>query len=114
MARPVAIGEAEPAWHLHLRVPAVLDLGDGTLVELTALVDTGSEANLIRRDLVDSRYTESCGTKVGFWAVNNQSLGGNHRKLTCKLLIEGVEVDTKEKRQCPFLLRDIRQPWMWI
>ena len=51
MARPVAIGEAEPAWHLHLRVPAVLDLGDGTLVELTALVDTGSEANLIRRDL---------------------------------------------------------------
>ena len=73
-----------------------MDLGDGTLVELTALVDTGSEANLIRRDLVDSRYTESCGTKVGFWAVNNQSLGGNHRKLTCKLLIEGVEVDTKE------------------
>jgi hypothetical protein len=50
VARPVAIGEAEPAWHLHLRVPAVLDLGDGTLVELTALVDTGSEANLIRRD----------------------------------------------------------------
>ena len=102
MARPVAIGEVEPAWHLHLRVPAVLDLGDGTLVELTALVDTGSEANLIRRDLVESRYTESCGTKVGFWAVNNQSLGGNHRKLTCKLLIEGVEVDTKGKRTMSF------------
>ena len=66
MARPVAIGEAEPAWHLHLRVPAVLDLGDGTLVELTALVDAGSEGNLIRRDLVDSRYTEASGLKWGF------------------------------------------------
>ena len=95
VVRPVEVGETETTWHYHLRVPVVMCLEDGTQNNITALVDTGSEVNLIRRGLVENHYTTDCGPKVKFWAVNQQSLGGNHRRLGCQLVLQGTEVDTR-------------------
>ena len=69
---------------------------------VSALVDTGSEVNLFRRGLVDNKFTKACGAHVGFFAANQQSLGGNHRRLSCEFLMEGVEVDSGSKQGYTF------------
>ncbi len=45
--------KGEEAWHRRLSVLARLILKDGTEVLVSALLDTGSEVNLIRRGLLD-------------------------------------------------------------
>ena len=96
-------GSGNADWHCRLSVPACLVLCDGTTVYLSALVDAGSEANLIRRGLVHPSHTTPCGPEVKFCAVNQQSLGGNHRRVTGSMVMWGVEQDTGAKKEvsCP-------------
>ena len=73
-------------WHCRLSVPTRLVLRDGSDMSILALVDTGSEVNIIRQGLIDPGYTSACGPEIHFCAVNKQSLGRNHRKLSCVII----------------------------
>ena len=77
---------------------------------VSALVDTGSEVNLFRRGLVDNKFSKACGAHVGFFAANQQSLGGNHRRLSCEFLMEGVEVDSGSKQGYTFPFKGYDTP----
>ncbi len=43
-------------------------------------------------------------------AVDHRPLGGNHRKVTCDLLVEGVERDTVEREEVSFPFRAYDAP----
>ena len=90
-------------WHCRLAIAADLFLRDCTSVPVSALVDTGSEVNLIRKGLLDPSQTRACGPEVRFCAVNKQSLGKEHRQVSCEIAICGVTQDTCVAREvvCP-------------
>ena len=98
-------GEDEVEYHCRLAVPVTLVMCDGTRVKVSALVDTGSEVNLVRRGLLDDRHSRPCGLGVSFYAVNQQSLGGNHRQVSCDLIMQGVEQDTEGRQKLVFPLK---------
>ena len=96
-------GQGDSEWHCRLAVAACLVLKDGTEVPVSALVDTGSEVNLIREGLLEPRHTRPCGPEVRFCAVNKQPLGDVHRQVACQLVLNGTEQDTETPCQvsCP-------------
>jgi hypothetical protein len=95
--------DQECEWHCRLSVPARLVLRDGSEINILALVDTGSEVNIVRRGLVDPRHTSECGLEIHFCAVNKQSLGRNHRRLSCDIILSGVDQDKGARMEvrCP-------------
>ena len=98
----------EGKWHCRLSVAASLILRDGTVVPVSALVDTGSEVNLIRKGLLDLSQTKACGPEVRFCAVNKQSLGKEHRQVSCEIAIRGAARDTAVSKDviCPIKAYD--------
>ena len=76
---------------------------DGTRVKVSALVDTGSEVNLVRRGLLDDCHSRPCWPGMSFYTVNQQSLGGNHRQVSCDLIMQVVEQDTEGRQELVFL-----------
>jgi hypothetical protein len=95
--------DQECEWHCCLSVPTRLVLRDGSEINILALVDTGSEVNIICRGLIDHRHTSACGPEIHFCAVNKQSLGRNHRRLSCDIVFSGVDQDTgaRVELRCP-------------
>ena len=89
--------DAKETWHCRLALEGSLVVKDGVRISVSALVDTGSEVNLVRKGLVDHKCLRPCGPEVSFVAVNKQGLGGNHNRLSCELSFQGCERDTKEK-----------------
>ena len=67
---------------------------DGTLIPVDALVDTGAEVNLVRRGLVSDSCLHVGLRPVRILAANQMTLGGNHRQLSCDLLIAGEDEGT--------------------
>jgi hypothetical protein len=98
-------GEDDVEYHCRLAVPVVLVMRDGTRVKVSVLVDTGSEVNLVRPGLLDDWHSRPCGPGVSFYAVNQQSLGGNHNQVSCDLIMQGVEQDTEERHELVFPLK---------
>ncbi len=86
--------DQECEWHCRLSVPTRLVLRDGSEINISALVDTGSEVNIVRRGLIDPRHTSACGPEIQFCTVNKQSLGRNHRRLSCDIILSGADQDT--------------------
>ena len=78
-------GEGE--WHCRLAVKARLVLRDGTEVPVSALVDTGSEVNLVNKGLIENGHTKACGPEVRFCAANRQSMGKDHRQVSCDIVM---------------------------
>ena len=97
--------DAKETWHCRLALEGSLVMKDGVRFSVSALVDTGSEVNLVRKGLVDPKYLRPCGPEVSFVAVNKQGLGGNHNRLSCELSFQGCERDTKEKTTVVFPFR---------
>ena len=97
--------DAKETWHCRLALEGSLVVKDGVRFSVSALVDTGSEVNLVRKGLVDPKYLRPCGPEVSFVAVNKQGLGGNHNHLSCELSFQGCERDTKEKTTVVFPFR---------
>ena len=62
---------------------------DGTVVQIQALVDTGSDINLIRRNLVPAFCLDQCARHMQIMAANNMDMGGNHRLFNGHLIISG-------------------------
>ena len=54
---------------------------DGFELDVIALVDTGSEVNLIRRNLIPEKYLLPPREKVLLKAANQTGLGGGHREV---------------------------------
>ena len=91
--------EGEVEYHCRLAVPVTLVMRDGTRVKVSALVDTGSEVNLVRRGLLDDCHSRPCGPGVSFYALNQQLLGGNQRQVSCDLIMQVVEQDTEGRHK---------------
>jgi hypothetical protein len=62
-------GEVEVEYHCRLAVPVVLMMRNGTRVRVSALVDTGSEMNLVRCGLMDDQHSRPFVTEVSFYAI---------------------------------------------
>jgi hypothetical protein len=58
--------EGQVEYHCRLAVHVVLVMRDGTRVKVSALVETGSYVNLVRRGLLDDRHSRPCGPGVSF------------------------------------------------
>ena len=56
---------------------------------IQALVDTGSDINLIRRDLVPQQCLVPSRRPMCILAANQMSMGGDHRELQGTLIIRG-------------------------
>jgi hypothetical protein len=84
-------------------VPTPLVLRDGSEINILALVDTGSEVNIVRGGLIDPRHTSACGPEIHICAVNKQSLGRDHRRLSCDIVFLGFDQDTgaRVELSCP-------------
>ncbi len=54
---------------------------------------SGSEVNIIRRGLIGPSHTTAFGPEIHFCLVNKQSLGRNHRRLSCDIILSGVDQD---------------------
>ena len=68
---------------------------DGFELEVIALVDTGSEVNLIRRNLLPDKYLQPPREKVLLKAANKTGLGGGHNEVKGNLVVEGFDIDSK-------------------
>ena len=68
---------------------------DGFELEVIALVDTGSEVNLIRRNLIPDKYLLPPREKVLLKAANQTGLGAGHREVRGNLVVEGFDIDSK-------------------
>ena len=67
----------------------------GPAVDLSALVDTGAEVNIIRPGLVEDIYFRSPNRVARLVAANQTTLSGGRRELDCVLTMYGVESDTR-------------------
>ena len=61
-----------------------------------ALIDTGSEVNLIRQGLLLAKSFRPTANPVTFLAANQTMVEGGRLEVEGKLLMEGCEVDTKQ------------------
>ncbi len=102
--------DQECEWHCRLSVPTRLVLRDRSEISILALVDTGSEVNIIRRGLIDPSHTSACGPEIHFFAVNKQSLGRNHQRLSCDIILSGFDQDTGARVELRCLFRACNAP----
>ncbi len=79
-------------------------------MSILALVDTGSEVNIIRRGLIDPGHTSAFGPEIHFCAVNKQSLGQNYRRLSWGIILSGVDQDTGARVELRYPIRAFDAP----
>ena len=82
-----------------LLIPIVVLTRDGKRQKVTAMVDTGADVCLVQRNLFDNQYLVPTKHQIVIKAANQQGLGGNHRELVGKLIISGVDQDTRTERE---------------
>ena len=76
----------------HLAVPGL------TPIPLVMLVDTGSEVNLVRRQLLSRDYFRIALKPMRFLAANQTTLMGGKMELAGHLELDGVDMDTRGRR----------------
>ena len=77
-----------------LLVDVTLRLGDGILVEIKALVDTGAETSLLKIGLLPSKYARVSKTPKRFVAVNQAALEGGKVEFDCGVILRGTNTHT--------------------
>lgn len=108
------------ALQLILRVDATFE--NGSVEPIWVLIDTGAEANLIRRGLVPDHLTFPAKKVLNLFAANGQSIRGGTRtaKLSFGLtqFVDGIKLDEKLPLSAEFWEADIETdamlsyPWM--
>ena len=79
-----------------LSVPCQFDIGGTVFFSVSALVDTGSEVNLVRRNFVPPEFLHTPHDRVELKAANQTDLGGVHQEVVGRLIFQGSEVDSKD------------------
>ena len=86
------VGSENPFTRLY--IPVRLEVTPTFSFEVSALVDTGCETNLIRKGLVSDKHFHAALKPVNFIAANKTVVTGGHRELCCTLSFDGVDPDT--------------------
>ena len=81
--------------HKRLSLRAILRGSDGKDVPVEALVDTGSEVNLVRRGLIANECFQQSRPDLRLVGINQVSLGGGHREVRCKIWLDGIDIESK-------------------
>ena len=68
------------------------------VVEATALVDTGSEVNLVRQSLLPADWFVSAVNPINFRAANQVMMTGGQLEVECILDFEGADLGTGSLR----------------
>ena len=91
-----------------LKVGMTMIFPDGSSREITALVDTGAEVNLVRSDLVDPSFFKPSKRPVRLGASNSTRLCGGSNDVELILGMGGVESDNKRALdfRVPFVAYD--------
>ena len=100
---------ADPAGpQTKLMVAVKLRMADGEVFDMSALIDTGAEVNLVRRGLVASKYFKRALKRRRFVTANRTILTGGAVEVPCELLLHGVDMDTSEevRLSCTMALYD--------
>ena len=74
-------------------VQFVMELPNAAKVPVTALVDTGAEINLIRRDLVPAEAFRRAEKPITFVAANQMLVSGGQQEFETTLVVQGVDPD---------------------
>ena len=72
-----------------------LHFSDGTSKSISALIDTGAEVNIVRRDLVDPSHFRRTKYPIRLGTANSTRLSGGDHDITVVLGMNGTEVDSK-------------------
>ena len=81
----------------NLRIRARGEIGDTFQRELTVLVDTGAQVDLIRRGLVPEHLTEAVTVLLRLVMANTQPMKGGKREARLDLIFMGFVEDTKKR-----------------
>ena len=100
--------EAPKKTHSRLMVKMNVFFENGISREVLALVDTGAEVNLIRRDIVDPKMFHDSAHPVRLGVANSTKLMGGGKDVHTLLSMKGVEMDTTQKVELriPFVAYD--------
>ena len=80
-----------------LFVKVALRLADGSMQEIEALIDTGTQVNLLRRGLVPKGFFGPSLFPKRFTTASKKIMEGGLTDLHCSMLMWGVDVDTCER-----------------
>ena len=91
-----------------LYIPLRMEMDSGYSVEVTALVDTGCEMNLVKVGLIPDNFFHKAPHPVNFVAANKTAVPGGRKELCCTLRLNGVDLDTSlhTSIQLPFTCLD--------
>ena len=78
-----------------LTLPAEISLTPDLKIPVRVLIDTRSEVNLVRRDLIPQQFLTFPMERVLLTAANQTGLGGDLQEVRCTLTMQGFEVDSK-------------------
>lgn len=70
-----------------------MELANAGKVPVSALVDTGAEVNLVRRDLVPAEFFRKADKPIRFMAANQTLVSGGQQELVGALLVQGADPD---------------------
>ena len=86
-----------------LVVHAIICLADKTELEVSALVDTGAEVNLIRRNFLDPRYFFHSSRPKRFLTADQGVMQGGLNEVSCDFVLWGTNMETGRttKVVCP-------------
>jgi hypothetical protein len=80
----------------NLRITVKVAVGDNFERELVALIDTGAQVDLIRRDLVPEELTRPATARIRLVMANAQPLKGGKREVEADLVFAGHDEDTRK------------------
>ena len=73
------------------------EFSKGKCKELEFLIDTGSEMNLIRKDVVPRDCWKNLTKKINFYTASGTPLGGGSRTCSGNLLFRAAEVGKEDQ-----------------
>ena len=77
------------------------EIGGHVDIDLTFLVDTGAEVNVIHQGLIPEHLLTHLAHPWRLTAANQQNIAGGDKEAHLTLLLEGKEVDTQRPRFPP-------------
>ena len=100
--------DGSPGAQTKLLMQVTLRMRDGSELDIRALVDTGSEVNLVRRGLVPYHLFRASARPKRFVTASHAVLEGGTEEVPCDLIMAGVDVDTRQKAEvvCPIAFYD--------
>ena len=91
-------GPSKPRGKISMVLLIPLKFSNGQCRECQFLVDTGSEMNLIRRDVVPENCWENVAKKINFYTASGMPLKGGGRLCSGQFIFRSFEVGEEDKK----------------